>query len=436
MRLKQRIELRVQNVIIQLMAAVERMRFGVTFNPLDTATLANPYPVHNQMRETHAFYHSSMWNGYWVSSFEWAQEILKDKRFGAEVLKYPNRVKRITRNMSPRRLEIFNNPSMLDLDPPKHTRIRKLAQQGFVHRFIQSLEPRVREVVNECLDKTGNARTIDFVASLAQPLPVIIIAEMLGLPKEHHDRFCQWSEGLVAGTGTVDPDRIQASIDANRALIEYFGEMVAYKREHPGDDLLTRLIDAEEEGDRLTDLELYNTCVLLLAAGHETTTRLIGNGLYLLLQHPEQLQLLRDDPAMIPNAVEEMLRFEPPVHATRRFATEDMTLHGHTLKKGDLIFISIPGANRDPAINPDPDRFDITREDCHVLSFGYGVHLCIGASLARLEAKVAFEEILKRFDQLSLDQVPEWGRNPFFRGVDALKVAVQPARAPAETTPD
>jgi pimeloyl-[acyl-carrier protein] synthase len=185
------------------------------------------------------------------------------------------------------------------------------------------------------------------------------------------------------------------------------------------------MIDAEENGDCLTEIELYNTCLLLLVAGHETTTRLISSGLFLLLRSPDQLTLLRNDPSLIANAIEEMLRFEPPVQATRRFALEDIDFHGTQIKKGQLVFLSIAGSNRDPAANDDPDTFDIMRTAPKQISFGYGIHLCIGASLARLEATIAFEEILKRYDHMQLlDDHPTWGENAFFRGLETLNVSV------------
>jgi cytochrome P450 len=377
------------------------------------------------MREKAPIYYSKTWRAYWVTRFDWAQEILKDKRFGANVRQFEERTKEITRNLDERRLERFNNPSMLDLDPPDHTRIRKLASQGFVHKFIQSLEPRIREIVHECLDPSGNAQTIDFVESLAKPLPAIVIAEMLGLPKEDHEQFASWSEDLMLGTSTNDADKLEKSLNANTELIDYFRRMAEIKRAKPGDDMLSRLIAAEEEGDSLSEAELYNNCVLLLVAGHETTTRLISNGLYLLLKNPEQMQQLRDDPTRIPQAIEEMLRFEPPVQATRRFALEDVEFNGTRFKRGDLVFLSIAGSNRDPLANESPDVFDISRDQPKLVSFGYGIHLCIGASLARLEAKVAFEEILNRYDALSLGQSePVWGENAFFRGHEALNVKV------------
>ena len=423
LRLRRRLQLAGLRGYMHMMGAWEKLRYGVSFHPF--TAVDDPYTVHSRMRETNPCFYSPMWRGWWVSSFEGVQDVLRDKRFGADVRKYPARAKRIRRSMDSRTLELFDNPSMLDLDPPDHTRIRRLAQQGFVHRFIQSLEPRIRGIVRECLEVHNNEAVTDFVEALAKPLPAIVIAEMLGLPREDHERFRIWSEDLMLGAGTADADNLVRAREARNALIDYFEEMVAYKTENPGEDLMSRLIDAEEEGAHLEGLQLYNTCLLLLIAGHETTTRLISNGLYLLMQHPDQCAQLRENPSLIPQAVEEMLRFEPPVQATRRFVTEDLDFHGNAFKQGEVVFVSIPGANRDPGANDTPDTFDINREDCQQVSFGYGIHLCIGASLARLEAKVAFEEILVRYDNLQLVETPEWGNNPFFRGVESLSLSLK-----------
>jgi cytochrome P450 len=265
------------------------------------------------------------------------------------------------------------------------------------------------------------------VEVLAKPLPATVIAEMMGLPEADHAQFQVWSEALIDGTGTNDIEKLEKGNQASKQLVNYFREIIKTKRGQSGDDLIIQLIKAEEEGDKLTEQELYNTCLLVLVAGHETTTRLISNGLFQLLKLPEVWQQLRDKPDLIPAAVEEMLRFEPPVQATQRFAREDMDFHGHPFKKGDIIFLSIAGGNRDPSVNDDPDNFDINRKEVNQVSFGYGIHLCIGASLARMEARVAFEKLLQKYPQLELvDQQPHWGKNPFFRGHEVLEVRKSP----------
>ncbi len=422
MKLRQRLALGAGKAWIHASATLEQLMYGASVDILSADH--DPYPRFAALRARRPIHWNMGPRAYWVTPFEWVQEILRDKRFGADVRHYPERVQRIRRNLDAEALEVFDNPSMLDRDPPDHTRLRRLAQQGFLHRFIQSLEGDIRRIVRNCLAPAGNLPAFDVIDTLARPLPAIVIADMMGLPESDHDPFQRWSDDLIASTSTNDVDKLERGQRAGQALRAYFRDHIRERRGTPGDDLIRQLIRAEEQGDTLTEIELYNTCVLLLAAGHETTTRLIGNGLYLLLSHPQQFHWLVEHPEGIPNAVEEMLRFEPPVQATRRFVTEDLDFHGTRFKRGDLVFVSIAAANRDPAANPDPDTFDIQRRNVKQVSFGYGIHLCLGASLARLEARVAFEELLARFPQMALlDATPAWSGNTFFRGLDRLPVA-------------
>lgn len=425
MKLREKLTLTLGKAYINSMSLLEQSFHGAAINPLSKKLWADPYRYHSRMREVSPIHFSRALQAYWVTEFDYVQEILKDKRFGADVRQYPERVARITKNMDERRRTSFNNPSMLDLDPPDHSRLRRLVSQGFMSKFIQSLEPNIQQIAMRCLANVGNTDEFDLVETLAAPLPAIVIAEMLGLPESDHGRFQAWSEDLINGTSTNDHDKIEASLKAGQALREYFKEIIQLKKGNLDDGMISRLILAEEEGDKLSEMELYNTCLLLLVAGHETTTRLIGNGMYLLLKHPEQLKALRSDRSLLPQAIEEMLRFEPPVQATRRFATEDIHFHGTEFKKGQLIFVSIAGSNRDPKVNLNPDEFNIHREAPRQISFGYGIHLCIGAALARLETRVTFETLLDQFESIELrDQKPAWGDNAFFRGLDHLNLKV------------
>lgn len=425
MKLKERISLGLGKAVIYSASGVERLIHGAAINPISPALGRDPYPHHSGLREKHPIHYSIGAQAWWVTSFAAVQEVLRDKRFGADVRKYPKRLKRIHSSMDEERREAFDNPSMLDRDPPEHTRLRKLGSQGFMHKFVQSLEPNIRRIVDECLAPTSNESGFDVMETLAQPLPAYVIAEMMGLPNADYEQFRQWSEDIIAGSSTNDADLLIKSDAADRALRAYFRDIIRARRGNPGDDLIGQLIRAEEAGDKLTEMELYSTCLLLLIAGHETTTRLIGNGLHLLLEHPEQFAWLRTNPDAIPAAIEEMLRFEPPVQATRRFVTEDLEFHGHRMTFGQQVLVSIAGANRDPAVNPAPDEFDIRRESGKQVSFGYGIHLCIGASLARLEARVAFEELFRRYPSIeAVAAEPHWGTNPFFRGLESLPVRV------------
>jgi cytochrome P450 len=418
MRLRQKIQIKVGQALASGLSVLERGIRGVSLNLLDPALARDPYPFFNRLREKAPIHYSLAMRLWWVTPFEYVHEILRDKRFGADVRKFPEQVKKILPQLDEERRERFEHPSMLNSDPPDHTRLRRLVSQGFVHKFIQSLEPRIRSIVDACLKRVDNDPTFDVIDVLAKPLPAIVIAEMMGLPESDHAQFQAWSEDLIDGSNTNDIERIDKAIVAENSLIAYFRDIVRQRRSAAGEgeDLVGMLIRAEEDGDTLTERELYNTCLLLLVAGHETTTRLIGNGVFLLLNH-RRWQELRAHPQRIPIAVEEMLRFEPPVQATQRFVTEDLDFHGKRMKRGDIVLVSIAGGNRDPNANAEPDRFDIGREKVNQVSFGYGIHLCIGASLARMEAKVAFEKLLEQFPNLGLcNSEPQWGDNPIFRG--------------------
>ncbi len=262
---------------------------------------------------------------------------------------------------------------------------------------------------------------------LAKPLPAIVIAKMMGLPNEDLNQFQKWSEDLLLEVGGITSSETQRkkARDAYEELIRYFERIILERKDNPGDDFIGKLIQAEEEGDKLNVKEMFGTCLLLLVAGHETTTRLIGNGLFTLFKHPEQFNHLKNNFDLIPNAIEEMLRFEPPVHATVRFAHDDMIYAGKKFKRGTAFAISIAGANRDPLANKNPNEFDITRENIKHVSFGYGPHMCIGAHLARIETKLAFEALFDRFPDMKLiDENPEWGKNFIFRGFEHLEIKV------------
>ena len=431
MRLGQKIRFKIAQAATTGLSWIERSRHGVSLNLLDPALARDPYPMYERLRSKAPVHYSIASRAWWVTGFDLVQEVLRDKRFVVDVRTFPERADKIRADLDDERRERFEHPSMLNRDPPDHTRLRRLVSHGFVHRYIQSLEPRIRAIVEDCLRRVDNAEAFDIVDVLARPLPAIVIAEMMGLPQSDHAQFQTWSEDLIEATTTNDTEKLDKGAAAENALIHYFQRIIASRRGSPSDDLVGQLIRAEEEGDKLTERELYNTCLLLLVAGHETTTRLIGNGVYLLLEHGLWSEL-RKNPARIPIAIEEMLRFEPPVQATQRFVLDDLDFHGHRMKRGDIVLVGIAAADRDPAANVNPNLFDIHRDKVEQVSFGYGIHLCIGASLARLEAKVAFEKLLARFPELRLcDATPEWGQNPIFRGLRQLRVTARAARAAA-----
>ena len=401
---------------------------GIALDFISKDYIDNPYKTYNLMRSHKPILFSQTTRLHWVTKMEFAQEMLRDKRFSVDDRKYPIAEKRRKEFKKAGReimLEQFENPSMLKLDPPDHSRIRKLVQYGFTNRYITSLEPEIKKIIEDCLDKVHNQDSFDLIEDLAKPLPAIVIAKMMGLPNEDLDQFQAWSEDLLVGVGGIGTSRedIKKSGDAYEALIRYFEEIILSRKNSPGDDFIGKLIQAEESGDKLNIKEMYGTCLLLLIAGHETTTRLIGNGMFTLFNHQEQMSFLQNNYELIPNAIEEMLRYEPPVHATVRFAENEMIYDGKTYKRGTPFAVSIAGANRDPEANENPNEFDITRDDIKHISFGYGPHMCIGASLARIESRIAFECLFERFKNLELeDKNPVWGRNLIFRGFDHLKL--------------
>jgi cytochrome P450 len=317
--------------------------------------------------------------------------------------------------------------SMLDRDPPDHTRLRRLVSKAFTPRAIQALRPRITELVDGMLDAMAEQRQVDLIDALAFPLPFRVIAEMLGTPPGDHERIRQFTGTVVRSLEPVaDPEVAAAIMAADDELRQIAVEMIAWKRANPADDLLTALIHAEDDGDVLDDDELVAQTLLLYIAGHETTVNLIGGGTLALLRHPDQLALLRSDPALVGNAVEELLRYDSPVQASRRITLEQVTVGGVTIPAGAFVLASLGSANRDERFwGPDAAELNLRRENArqHV-SFGAGPHHCLGASLARLEACIAFERLTARFPGLALDGDVVWNGRINLRGPAHLPVTV------------
>ncbi len=316
--------------------------------------------------------------------------------------------------------------SMLDRDPPDHTRLRRLVSKAFTPRAIQALRPRITDLVDGMLGAMAEQRRVDLVDALAFPLPFAVIAEMLGTPPADHERIRQLSGTVVRSLEPVaDPDLVAQIVAADEELTQIAGEMIAWKRANPADDLLTALIHAEDDGDALDDEELVAQTLLLYIAGHETTVNVIAGGTLALLRHPGQLALLREDPALVGNAVEELLRYDSPVQASRRITLEPVTVAGTAIPAGAFVMASLGSANRDERFwGPDAAELNLRRENArqHV-SFGAGPHHCLGASLARLEASIAFERLVTRFPGLALDGDVVWNGRINLRGPAHLPVS-------------
>lgn len=392
----------------------------VHFNPMDPEFLADPYPTYHRLRAEDPVHRSPL--GFWVlTRYEDVVAVLRDLRAAKEA---------IAGFVAARfgiAVPVGMGLSMLDRDPPDHTRLRGLVSKAFTPRVVEGLRPRIQQIVDGLLTRAEATGSMDLIEEFAYPIPVIVICEMLGVPVEDHERFKGWGLDIARGLDAVmlpPNSEVGARSGASRrALAEYFRGLIAERRASPRDDMLSDLIAAEEAGDTLSEDELLATCILLLIAGHETTVNLIGNGTLALLRNPHQLRRLRDDPGLIGTAVEELLRYDGPVQRTARIPTEDVTIGGRTIAKGEMVMPFIGAADRDPAQFPDPDRLDITRADNRHIAFGWGIHFCLGAPLARVEGQLAIGSLVRRFPKLALaTEKPEYRQSLTLRGLASLPV--------------
>jgi cytochrome P450 len=314
---------------------------------------------------------------------------------------------------------------LIQSDPPDHTRLRGLLRQAFTPRVIEAMHDRVQSVVDNLIDRVAGAWRMDVVHDLAYPLPVIVVGTMLGVGDVDEEQLFKWTYdvGGLQATGGANADKARRASESMVALEEYFHAVVAERRARPRDDLLSHMIAAQDGGDQLSDDELISNCVTLLLAGHESTKNLIANGILTLLRHPEQLSALKRDSSLLPSAVEECLRYESPIQRGWRRVAQDIEVHGKTIRKGQLVYYMFGSANRDAGQFPNPDTFDIERQNNRHLAFGFGIHFCIGAPLARLEAPIAIETVLRRLTNLELKEpTVEWGDSIHVRGPKTLEV--------------
>lgn len=400
-------------------------------NLFSGASSANPFPLFARLRSTGAVVpipsRENTHQTWMVTRMEEAIQVLKDhKRFTVD----PSSVgaeRRFFRLVSADRSEtpsFFSGRSMISVDEPDHMRLRGLVSKAFTPRYMQSLRPRIQQLADELLDTVQNQGHMDIVNDYAYPLPINVISEMLGVPANKREPIRAWSEALASGGPGGDNKERREKI---RAYSAYIAQLVAEKRQDPQDDLISQLIQIEEEGDRLDEAELLSMISLLIFAGHETTSNLIGIGTLMLLDHPDQLAMLKTDLSLVPAAVEELLRYNGPVTIPApRTATQDLELAGQQIKRGDLIIIALLSANRDETHFTQPDEMNIARQLNRHLAFGQGIHVCLGAPLARLEGDIAFTTLLKRMPDLRL-AVPRdaitWRATSNLRGLKALPVA-------------
>ncbi len=396
----------------------------VVYNPYLPGVLADPYPHYRELRREAPVHWSPL--GFWVfTRFADAARILSDRSFAmseprewSEAAGY--------RYESPATVAVMESLGrmMLFKNPPDHTRLRGLVSKAFTARAIEALRPRIAEIVAELLARVRDAGKMDVIADLAYPLPAMVIAEMLGVPAEDRDQFRLWSRDLAP---TIDPmilpDQVERAAVAIERFADYFTHLIAARRAEPRSDLLSAMIAAEEQGDRLSVPELLSNAMLLLNAGHETTTNLIGNGTLALLRNPSELERLRRDPTMLPSAIEECLRYDSPVQMTGRRSKVACEVGRTPIGAGQQVIVLIGSTNRDPERFPDPERLDVGRADNDHLSFGGGSHYCLGANLARLEGQIAIGALVRELPRLRLaTDSPEWRETLTLRGLKALPV--------------
>lgn len=391
----------------------------MNFDPRAPEFRANPYPYY-EMLQTHApRYFWPEWGVWFLSRYEDCYTLLRDERLGHST----------QRGFEPppqqRPLAEMMDRWMLLVDPPDHTRLRSLVHKAFTPRIVAQMRATIQAITDDLLDRMQEQGEADLIAHLAYPLPVTVICALLGVPQADHIYFHGWSDAIARSLDLTEETAVyDRAAEAAAALTSYLEGLIAERRVRPQDDLLSALVAAEEQGDRLSKEELYATCALLLIAGHETTVNLIGNGTLALLRHPDQWQRLREEPGLIQSAVEELLRYDSPVQFTSRFAHEEIPYKDVVFRQGQQVAFLLGAANHDPDRFTDPARLDLGRSDNRHLAFGGGIHYCLGAPLARLEGEIAFATLARRFPNLTLaTDTFTYRDNYVLRGLTALPVS-------------
>ena len=398
------------------------------FDLFDPLFKANPHPVYAQLRRLAPVHRVRNRDGrplYLVTRYDEVMQVLKDPRFVKNRWAVMSPEQRVQAPEFPPAAQ-FLNRNLLALDPPEHTRLRTLVNKAFTSRSIERWRPIIQALADALLDRIQDQGRMDLIEDYAFPLPMNVITRLLGIPAEDQALFRRWSTVLIAHTGTPDPPTIAIVAPVLEALAVYLRQLFAAKRRHPQEDLTTQLVQAEDGGDTLSEDELIAMLMLLIVAGHETTVNFIGNGVLALLQHPDQLARLQAEPTLITAAVEELLRYDGPVEtSTLRYAMEEVELGGVTIPPGGLVLVVLTSANRDERYFDQPDTLDITRTENRHLAFGYGIHFCLGAPLARLEGQVAIGTLFRRLPNLRLAVDPTaltWRLGLLMRGLNGFPV--------------
>jgi cytochrome P450 len=399
---------------------------SLDFRPEDAAFLADPFPIYARMRDEDPCHWSPRLKSWVLTRYEdvkrvcIGQEMSSDRLrpfFAALPSPEADRIAGIVRYLS---------LWMVFRDPPDHTRLRRLTSRVFSLQAMRAVRPNVESIAALLLSEIGAQETFDFIAAFAGPLPGLVIMDMLGVPRAELARVRRLSDdmALFIGSSCNAPEKYGTAEAATKEMAEFFRSLVARRRAAPQPDLLSELVHLEDAGDRLNEDELVATCILLLFAGHETTTHHIANGLLSLMRFPGEMSMLRAEPSLAPRAVEELLRYDGPIGAQVRIVRVEHQLHGKTLRPGERVFLMMNAANRDPRAYADPDRLDLERDGVPHLAFGFGLHICLGFPLARLEGEISLPAVLARYPAIELASEPQWLDSMVFRGMTALPVRV------------
>ena len=401
-------------------AASESDRTLSLYHLLEPEVLADPYPLFHRLRTEDPVHWDPFLHAWVATRYNDVVTVLH--HYSAERTPTPEQLAAMGLAALNPISEIMVK-QMLFLDPPTHTRLRSLASQAFTPQRVEVLRAHIHEITNRLLDEVQGKGCMDVIADLAEPLPCIVTAEMLGVPVDDFQQLKAWSQDFAEMLGNFqhNPERAPRILKSVLEMADYFRSAMREQRLHPRDGLVSSLMNAEIQGDRLSQEEVVANCIVTMVGGQETTTNLIGNGVLALLRNPDQLEKLRSDLSLIPSAVEELLRYESPSQHTARLAPEDTILGGRRIRKRQAVIAVMAAGNRDPERFPDPDRLDITRADNRHLAFGWAAHFCFGAALARIEGQVAFELMLRRLPNWALESGPlVWRSNLGLRGLTRL----------------
>ena len=395
------------------------------YRPSDSAFIADPYPVFAELRDRHPVIYDEPTNQWVISRHADVARLLRDRHLGRTYHHVASDAE-FGRTPPPAWHAPFhelNDAGMLDLEPPDHTRLRRLVSKAFTPRTVADMAPRVGAIVDGLVDRALDAREFDLIADIAEPLPVTVIAELLGIPEADRHLLRPWSNDYCL-MFELDPteEAARRSVAAAEAFGAYLHDLIVERRARPRDDLISGLIAVADEGDQLTERELIATCVLILNAGHEASVNGAGNGWWTLFRHPEALAALRETPDLAATAVDELLRFDTPLPMFERWVLGDIEVAGTTIPRGQEVALLYASANRDPEAFADADALDLRRTSKAHLAFGAGIHYCLGAPLARLELQTSFASILRRMPGLELVEEPEWKPTFILRGLTAVRV--------------